>query len=448
LNALTYQSHLLKTQVQFLGDSMSYTIQDVNGCTKKLVFNFDKVDLSKEIKQAVIAKQANSNLKGFRKGKAPLDMVQKLFGPQIENDALHRFISEQYYNAVQKENIRAVGYPEFGNTKYESGKSVAFEATVEIIPDFDLKDYSKLSFKKDSETVTDEDFETMKKNYLAQKAEVSEVKDASATLKKGDFAVFNFEGEKADGSRPENMKAEEYMLEIGSGQFIPGFEDGMIGLKKGDKKDIKVTFPADYHEADLKNAPVTFHVELLEIKQKNFPDFTDELAKEFGFESVADFTTKNKERMTLQKKREVAQKLQQQILEKLIEENAFDVPKALIEDQKESVRQELSRTLKQQGFNDQMITLYFERWDADVTSKATFQVRSGLILDKLARKYNVEATEADLDKKIEEMVAQSGMKKEEIAKFYKSNENIKKNLMYAIREEKTFEALQKDVKVS
>jgi trigger factor len=427
---------------------MSYTVENVNGCTKKLVFNFDKVDLGQQIKEALVAKQKNSNLKGFRKGKAPLDMVQKMFGPQIENDALYRFISEQFYDAVKKENIRAVGYPQFGNTKYESGKSVAFEATVEIIPEIELKDYSKLTFKKDSETVTDEDFETLKKNYLSSKSELAEVKDATTKLGKGDFAVFNFEGEKADGSKPENMKAQEYMLEIGSGQFIPGFEDGMIGMKKGEKKDIKVTFPADYHEEELKSAPVTFHVELLEIKQKNFPELTDELAKEFGFESVADFTTKNKERMALQKKREVTSKLQQQILEKLIEENSFEVPKALIDDQKEGVKQDLTRNLKQQGFNDQMIQLYFERWDADVTSKALFQVRSGLILDKLAKKYNIEASDSDLDAKIEEMVGQSGMKKEEIAKFYTQNENVKRNLMYAIREEKTFAALMKDMKVS
>ena len=124
---------------------MSYTIQEVNGCTKKFVFNFEKVDLSKEIKAAVLAKQADSNLKGFRKGKAPLEMVQKMFGPQIENDALYRFISNEYFEAVKKENIRAVGYPQFGNTKYESGQTVAFEATVEVIPDFELKDFSKLT---------------------------------------------------------------------------------------------------------------------------------------------------------------------------------------------------------------------------------------------------------------------------------------------------------------
>lgn len=427
---------------------MSYTIQEVNGCTKKLVFNFDKVDLSKEIKEALVAKQQNTNLKGFRKGKAPLEMVQKLYGPQVENDALYRFVSEQYYQAIQKEQIRPVGYPQFGNTKYEAGQSVAFEATVEVFPEIEVKDYSKLSFKKESEDVTDADFDTLKKNYLSSKAEITEVKDDKYALKSGDFAVFNFEGEKADGSKPENMKAEEHMLQIGTGQFIPGFEDGMIGMKKGEKKDIKLTFPADYHEEELKNAPVTFHVELLEIKQKNFPELTDDLAKEFGFESVEDFNLKNRERMTIQKKREVTQKLQQQILEKLIEENQFDVPKALVDDQKESVKQELSRNLKQQGFNDQMISLYFEKWDVDVTSKALFQVRSGLLLDKLSKKYNVESTEADMDAKIDEMVGQSDMKKDEILKFYKGNENVKRNLMYAIREEKTFDALMKDMKVS
>ncbi len=427
---------------------MSYTIQEVNGCTKKLIFNFEKVDLSKEIKDAVMAKQQNSNLKGFRKGKAPVEMVQKLFGPQIENDALHRFISNEYFEAVKKENIRAVGYPQFGNTKYEADKTVAFEATVEVIPEFELKDFSKYTFKKESEEVTDADFETLKQNYLAPKAEVVEVKDANHKLAKGDYAVFNFEGERADGTKPENMKAQEFMLEIGSGQFIPGFEDGMIGFKKGDKKDIKVTFPADYHEAELKNAPVTFHVEVLEIKQKNFPEFTDELAKEFGFTSVADFNEKNKGRMAQQKKREVQTKLQQQILEKLIDDNKIEVPQALIEEQKEGVKQDLSKTLKQQGFNEQMIALYFERWNDDVTNKAAFQVRSGLILDKLAKKFNIEAKESDLDAKIDEMVSQSDMKKDEIAKFYKSNENIKRNLMYAIREEKTFDALIKQMKVS
>lgn len=427
---------------------MAYTIENVNGCTKKFLFNFDKVDLTKEIKEALLEKQKSSNLKGFRAGKAPLEMVQKMYGPQIENDALYRFVSNQYFEAVKKENIRAVGYPQFGKTEYEPEKKVSFEATVEVIPDFEIKDYSKYSFKKEAAEVTKDDVEALKKNYLNSKAQIVEITDPAAKIEKGNHVVFNFQGTRKDGSRPENMKADEYMLEIGSGQFIAGFEDGMIGMKKGEKKDIKVTFPADYHDADLRNEPVTFAAEILEIKEKKYPEFNDETAKEFGFESVKDFETKNNERLAEQKKRETSGKLHQQILEKLIEENKFDVPSSLVDDQKRSVKEDLSRNLKSQGFNDQMMDLYFERWDADVTQKAEFQVRSGLILDKLARKYNVEASDSDLDAKIGEMAAQSGMKVEEIKKFYKGNENVKRNMMYAIREEKTFEALAKDMKIS
>lgn len=427
---------------------MSYTIQDLNGCTKKLVFDFPQVDLSRQIQEALVEKQKSANLKGFRKGKAPMEMVRKLFGPQLENDALYRFISEEFYGALKKENIRAIGAPTFGNTKFEGGKKVAFEATVEIVPEFEIKDFSKYTFKRDSDSVTDEDVENVKKQYLASKAEQVEVTDASATLKQGQFAVLNFEGEKKDGTKPDNMKAQEFMLEIGSGQFIPGFEDGMIGMKKGETKTINVTFPADYHEPELQSAPVKFKVDLLEIKENRLPEFTDEYAKEIGFESVADFKTKTMSRLTIQKKRESQGKLQQQILEKLIEDNKFDVPSALIEDQKQGVKQDLTRTLKQQGFNDEMINMYFERWASDITQKAEFQVRSGLILDKLAKKYEIEAKDSDLEGKFDEMATQSGMKRDDLAHFYKSNQNVKRNLMYAIREEKTFDKIISMMKVS
>lgn len=426
---------------------MSYTIEDVNGCTKKLVFNFDGVDLTSQVESVLKEKQKSANLKGFRKGKAPMGMVKQVYGPQAENDALYRFVSEEFYKALQEEKLNAVGYPNFGNTKFEEGKKVSFEATVEIFPEFELADYSKYEFKKEDDSVTDKDLQDLEKRYLEPKAEMVELKDDSAKLENGMFAVFNFEGEKEDGEKPDNMKADEFLLEIGSGQFIPGFEEGMIGLKKGDKKTIDVTFPADYHEESLKNAKVKFHVDLLEIKEKKQPELTDELAKEFGFESVEDFKAKNKERLVSSKKREVQAKLQEEILKKLIEDNKFDVPSALINSQKQSVQEELANNLKSQGFNDEMVKTYFEKWDGDVVSKAEFQVRSGLILDKLSKKYAVEATDADLDAKIDEMASQSGMDKEQISQYYKSNDQIKQNIMYAIREEKTFDKLISEIKL-
>ena len=427
---------------------MSYTVKNVNGCTKKFEFNFATLDLTNEIKAAVVKKQSNTNIKGFRKGKAPIAMVEKFYGPQIESDALNQFVQNQLFEALNKEKFRTVGYPSFENVKYDSGKSVSFEAIIETFPEFKLKDYSSYSFKKEKAEVTADDLDKMAKNYLGSKAEMKELTDASVGLKKGHFAVFNFEGVQEDGTRPDNMKGSEFLLEIGSGQFIPGFEDGMIGLKKGEKKNIVLTFPADYHAAELQNAKVTFEVELLEIKEKNFPTMTDELAKEFGFESVNDFNEKNKTNLVAQKERQTLEKLHQEILEKFVADNTFDLPSTLVKNQEKYLQDDLAKTLKSQGFNDFMVEEYFKRWHSDLHKKADFQVRSGLILDHLAAEFKIETTDADFNKKIEESAKQAGIDFETVKKYYSTNEQIKQNMMYAIREEKTFEEIKKKVKVA
>ena len=426
---------------------MTYSVNAINTCTKKLTFSFENLDLTTEIKAALVKKQKASNLKGFRKGKAPLGMVEQLFGPQIETEALNNFIQTKFYDAITKENLRVVGYPSFENMQYEKGKSVSFDAMVEIFPEVDLKDYSHYEFKKEKVEVTADDVTNMLKNYLGNKAEMLEVKTDTG-VEKGQFAVVNFEGEKENGDRPDEMKGSEHLLEIGSNTFIPGFEEGLVGMKKGEKKTLELTFPEDYHLEELKNAKVKFYVELLEIKEKKLPDFTDELAKEFGYESVADFEKKNTEGLKKQKERQASQKLHQQILEKFIKENSFEVPHALISQQEGHVKEDLSKNLKSQGFTYQMLEEYFVKWHKDLHAKAEFQVRSALILDQLAKKYQVEVSDAELDAKFDEMATGTGLTADQLKKYYTSNQQIKDNLIYATREEKTFEKLLADMKVS
>ncbi|MDH5580531.1 MAG: trigger factor [Bdellovibrionales bacterium] len=424
---------------------MSYSIHDINGCTKKLSFEFEKLDLSDQINKAVKEKQKTANLKGFRQGKAPLAMVQKLFGPQIESNALNEFVKEQFFDAIEKEDLRMVGYPTFENMNYEEGKKVSFDAKVEIFPTVALKDMSSYSFTRDSVDVEDEEVEKMLKSRLESKSEMSELKDA--TLSNGHFAVMNFQGEKEDGERPENMKGEEFLLEIGSNQFIPGFEEKMIGMKAGEKKDIDLTFPADYHVEDLQNAKVKFEVEVLEIKEKKYPELSEELAKELGEESASSMRNNIKDNLVQQKTRMADQKLQQEILEKLIEENKFDVPTAMIAQQKEALKKDVEKNIRQQGFTDQMVEDYFEKWAGDLNSRAEFQVRSALILEELGKSFSVEVTEDDLNDKIEETAKMTGMEADKIRSFYTSNEQTKNNLMYSIKEEKTFKKLIESMNV-
>lgn len=426
---------------------MSYKVEDVNGCTKKIVFNFETLDLTTEIKAELTKKQKTVNMKGFRKGKAPLAMVEKLYGPQLEFEALNQFVQNRLIEAMTKEELNPVGQPNFEDMKYDAGKSVSFNAIVEVFPEVELKDMSKLSFKKEKVEVKEEDVEGIKNNYLSSKAEMTEVTDEKATLAKGHTAIMNFQGTTPDGEKPESMKGEEFLLEIGSGQFIPGFEEGMMGMKKGEKKVLDLTFPEEYRSEELKGAKVKFDVELLEIKEKKLPEFNDELAKEFGFESVADFNTKNKENLVQQKERAADEKLHQEILEKLIEENQFDVPGALVAQQEDYLKEDVKKNLTQQGFNEPMMDEYFEKWATDLKEKAQFQVRSGLILDTLAKKFEVETSESDLDAKIEETAKGSGLPVEQLKQYYSTDEKIRKNMMYAIREEKTFAKLKEQVKV-
>lgn len=365
-------------------------------------------------------------------------MVEKIYKPQIESDALNKFVQSEFYKAVTEEDLRVVGYPSLENMNYKPGESVSFDAVVEIFPTVEVKPYDKFSFTKDKVEVLEEDVENMKKQFLESKAEEKAVEDKDTALATGHFAIFNFEGEKEDGERPENMKGTEFKLEIGSGQFIPGFEDGMIGMKVAEKKVIDLSFPEDYHAEDLKGAKVKFHTELLEIKEKVYPEFTDEMAKEVGYDSIEDFMTKTRTNLEFQKERQASEKLNQEILDKLVEENSFDVPTALVAQQMEHLKKDMEGTLKQQGFNDEMVVEYFEKWQDDLKTKAEFQVRSGLILDNLAKEFEIESTEADLDQKIEETSKSSGLDVEQVKQYYTSNEQTKQNLMYAIREEKTF----------
>lgn len=427
---------------------MNYKLESVNSCTRKLLFQFENLDLSTEIKREVLNKQKNSNLKGFRKGKAPVAMVQKLFGPQIENDALNNFIRGQIFSAITKENLKMVGTPSLDNVKYDAGKSVSFDATVEVFPEIKLKDYSKFSFKKEHSEVTEQDLNDVKKDYLSSRAEMREIEDSKVTVAKGLFAVINFEGERADGSKPQNMKGTEYLLEIGSNSFIPGFEEGVVGMKKGDKKVLELTFPADYHMAEMQNEKVKFSVEVLEIKEKKIPEFTEELAKEFGYLSVEDFMTKNKALLKAQKEKKSLQQLNESVIGKLIEENSFDVPAAMVVAQEKYLKEDMAKNLKQQGLSENMLKDYFVKWEKELFKRAEHQVKSGLILESLALEFKIEVGEKDLDEKFAEVAGTSSLPLSDVKDFYLKNDNMKKNLTYAIKEEKTFEKLKSLMKIS
>jgi trigger factor len=427
---------------------MSYSIEVVNGCTKKIAFNFPDLDLGPQIEKSLKETQKKVSLKGFREGKAPLEMIKSLYSPQIESDALNNFIQDELFKALQKENLNPIGQPSFENIKFEKNKSISFDVVVELFPDFELKDYSKLSFKKEPVLVTDEELESARKSILEAKAEIVPVTDGSVKLSKGHHAIFNFEGVKASGERPENMKGKDFDLVIGSGRFIPGFEEAMVGMVSGEKKNLDLTFPADYQEPSLRGEKVTFEVELLEIKEKKYPELTPELLKDLGVESAEELNQKNKERILTQKEMGAFEKLKAEIMKTLTEENDFTVPKTLVQRQYEMLKKEVHDNLGKQGHNHDKVHELINSWEADLLKRAEDQVRGSLILDALAKKFAVEVTENDINSQVESIAMSYGMPVEEIKKFYNENEQAKRNLIFSLREEQTFKKLMSQLKIS
>jgi trigger factor len=426
---------------------MSYSVEEINSCTKKLLFTFESMDLSSQIQQKLNQKRKSISIKGFRKGKAPMQMVEQMYGREVESEALNAFVSGQLYTAINESDLKVVGEPVFDDIDYKSKENMSFSVTVELFPEIGLADYSGYEFTQEKAEFTDEELEQVRADRLRSKAEMVALEDESVAVENGYFAVMNFQGVKPDGERPENMQGKEFLLEIGSGQFIPGFEEGMLGMKKGESREVKVTFPEDYQAPELQGIDVIFEVDLVEIKKQTTPELSDELAKEFGFDSVEDFETKTRDNGLEEKRKASEEKVKQDLIEKLVADNEFDVPNAMVFQQEDFLKQDLNKTLQQQGFNEEQSKEYFEKWSEDLRTKAEFQVRSGLILDHLSRKFEIEAGDEDIEQKIAETSKKTGIEAEQLRKYYLSDEKVKANMLFALREEKTIKRILSEVSV-
>jgi len=418
---------------------MKYEIKHVNDCTKKFLFNLENINLDPYLHKAALSKQGTVQIKGFRKGKAPIAMIQDLYKGEITNDALYKIVMENVDTAIKTEKLNPIDYPKIENTSFENSE-LKFEATIEVFPEIKLKDYKNYKFKRDKIEVTNDEIEDSKNKILEKRATLV-AQSESYPAQNHDFVVINFEGELADGNRPENMKGQDYPLEIGSNSFIPGFETALIGLKKGESKKVKLTFPMEYQVESLKGVDVTFDVSLLEVKKKILPEFTDDLAKELGAGSKDEMIKKISSEILKQKQFNQNKSLEKDFLEKVLADNKFEVPESMVTAQKKSSMEQMINNLKRSGMSDEVLRGYFEKNNGEIETRALFQVKSAFVLDTLSKAMKIEVKDEDINKKYQELALSSGLSIQEISDYYKKNQSAYKNFFFAIKEEKTFEKL-------
>src|SRR5690606_974507 len=297
------------------------------------------------------------NVPGFRKVKMPRQMFEKRFGVEsLYQDALDFILPDAYANAVEEAGINPVDRPEIDIETIEKGQPLVFTAKVIVKPEVELGEYKGLEASKPDTEVTDEDIENQLKENQERMAELT-VKEDEAIVE-GDTAVIDFEGF-VDGEAFEGGQGNDYSLEIGSNSFIPGFEEQLVGVKAGEEKDVEVTFPEEYHAAELAGKAATFKVKVNEVKGKELPELNDEFAKEIDpeVESLEALRTKMKESLIAEKKSAADATLRDELVQKAAENATIDIPHAMIHTEMDRMMSDFEQRLTQQGMN---LELYFQ----------------------------------------------------------------------------------------
>lgn len=423
---------------------MKTQVENISDVKVKLIISLGKEELAAGEQVALTKLARDIKIGGFRKGKAPLEMVKKEIDPNaLAGETAENAMSKAVAEAFMSEGIQALDRPEVEVKKYVPGEELEFTAEAEIIPKIELGDYKNLKAKKAAVKVSKKEVEETIEKI---RANFAEKKDVDRAAKNGDEVVIDFEGKK-DGVPFEGGKAEHFPLELGSNSFIPGFEEGIVGHKTGDEFDLDLEFPADYHAADLAGAKVVFTVKVGHIHEKSLPELNDEFAAKLGeFKTVDELKKQVEEDLKSQKESEATEKFKDELVRELAEISKVPVPEILIEDQKRSIEMDMQQNLMYSGLTleqylERMGKTHEEWLESDVKKAAEDRVKAGLTLAEVSKVEKIDATVAELDARIEQMKQQYVNNKEALKQL--DSDEVRRDLANRMLTEKTVDLLVK-----
>ncbi|PKR79168.1 trigger factor [Halalkalibacillus sediminis] len=372
-----------------------------------LTIEVDSEEFDRALDQAFKKVVKDVQVPGFRKGKMPRNMFEKRFGVEaLYQDAIDFVLPDAYMKAVEETGITPVDKPDVDVEQIEKGKNLIFTANVIVKPEVELGEYKGLEVEKEDTTVTDEEVDEELKSLQEKQAEL--VVKEEGEVEDGDTVVIDFEGFK-DGEAFEGGSAENHTLEIGSGQFIPGFEEQLVGKKAGDETEIELTFPEDYQAEELAGKPVTFKVKIHDVKTKELPEMDDEFAKDVDddVESLDELKKKTRERLEEQKQQDADNQMRETLVEKASENATVDIPEAMVDSELDRMMQEFEQRLQMQGMD---LNMYFQFSGQDeqalkdqMKDDAKKRVETNLTLEAISHAENLEVTEEDIQGQLEEM---------------------------------------------
>ncbi|MEB5897576.1 trigger factor [Staphylococcus arlettae] len=386
--------------------------------------------LDKALDQAFKKVVKQINVPGFRKGKVPRQIFEQRFGVEaLYQDAADILLPEAYGEAIDETGIKPVDQPEIDVTQIEKGSDFKFDATVVVEPEVQLGDYKGLEIEKQSTELTEEEIQESIDHQLGHLSEMVVKEDAA--IENGDTVNIDFDGY-VDGEQFEGGQADGYDLEIGSGMFIPGFEEQLVGVKAGEEKDVTVTFPEEYHAEELAGKEATFKTKVNEVKYKEVPELTDEIANELDSEAntVAEYKENTRKRLAEQKETDAKNAQKEEAINKAANNTTVDIPEAMVNTELDRMVQEFGQRMQQQGLN---LETYFQISGQDesqlreqMKDDAEERVKTNLTLTAIAEAENVEVSDEDIDKELEKMSEQFNISVEDIKQTL-GNTDIVKN---------------------
>ena len=397
---------------------MNATVKNVDQHVVELTIEVPAADVAQGIKSAVKRIASQVNVPGFRKGKAPRNVIEMNFGKDaVLNEAYDMLVNQNYTAALQENNIVPVSQPEVEQVQFEEGKDLIFKATVTKRPEVTLGDYKGLDANKETASISDEQIEEQLKNIAEQQAEMV-VADKDAKVENGDFAVIDFKGT-VDGVAFDGGEGKSYPLQIGSGNFIPGFEDQLVGAKAGDDVVVKVTFPEDYFVADLAGKEAEFATHVHDIKRKQLPELNDEFAKaNSSYETIAELKADLRTKMEEDAERRATDAYNAELIKTAVENATVDIPEVMINDRVEQMIQELAMSMEGRGLKLEDYLKFsnktVDELRAEYKDTAAENVRADLVLDAVAEAENIQVTPDDMNREIFMMAQNFGANPQEV----------------------------------
>ena len=412
---------------------MSVKVENLEHNMAKLTIEVSAEELEKALNTAYNKQKRQISVPGFRKGKVPRAMIEKMYGAEIfYEDAANELMQQTYPSAIDESGVDIVSRPTVDVVQIEKGKPFIYTAEVATRPEVALGKYMGVTVTKIDTSVTEDEVEAELENQRNTNARTVTVTDRP--VKEGDTAVIDFEGF-VDGVAFDGGKAENHSLEIGSHSFIDTFEDQLVGKNAGDEVEVNVTFPEQYQAADLAGKPAVFKVKINEIKAKELPELNDEFAQDVaGVDTLAEYKEELKKNLTEKKENEAKKTKEDEAIQKIIDKSKMDLPKAMIDTQCETMVNEFAQRIAQSGLSmDQYLQfsgMTVDQLKEQVRPEAETRIKSSLVLEQIAKEENIEVSDEDINAEIEKMAKAYGMEADKLKEYMgdSEKESMKRDL--------------------